>query len=383
MASVDSAELHHFRGIDKNHDWNNDLAISNSRVGSVRSSKKKVGDRMSSVRILVVDDYEPFRQFICSTLEHRLGFNVIGEASDGLEAVQKSAGLQPDLIVLDLGLPKLNGIEAARQIRTCSPASKILIVSQESSVDIAHEAFSAGVLGYVVKTHAGSELVPALETIMEGRQFISAGLLPSTTRAEGPGGFVGQRRTPSVTPGEREIAHNHEVQFYSDDESFLVGFSCFIEAALLAGHVVIVAATEVHQGRLLKKLHESGVDLSAAIDEGRYVTLDIAETLSNFMVNGVPDPARFQKATSNLITAAAKVAKGKPPRVAVCGECAPTLWLQGKGEAAIQLEHLWDEISAKYDLDVLCGYVLTNFQRELQDHVRERICAEHSAVLSE
>src|ERR1700730_3141299 len=105
----------------------------------VRSSDEKVGDCMAAVRTLVVDDYQPFRRFICSTMEQRLGLQVIGEASDGLEAVQKSEELQPDLVVLDLGLPKLNGIEAARQIRERSPASKILIVSQESSPDIALE----------------------------------------------------------------------------------------------------------------------------------------------------------------------------------------------------------------------------------------------------
>jgi DNA-binding NarL/FixJ family response regulator len=323
---------------------------------------------MSSVRILVVDDYEPFRRFICSTMEHRLGWQVIGEASDGLEAVQKSEGMQPDLIILDLGLPKLNGIEAARQIRERSPASKILVVSQESSVEIAHEAFSAGVLGYVIKAHAGSELLPAVEAIMESRRFISAGLLPFNEEH---------------APGEGELANAHEVQFYSDEESFLVGFSRFIEAALLAGNLVIVAATEVHQREVLQKLQESGVDLSAAMDRGYYVPLDIAATLATFMVNDLPDPALFLKATSSLITAAARAAKGTPPRVAVCGECAPALWLQGNADAAIQLEHLWDEISTKYDVDVLCGYVLTDFQREHQNDVRERICAEHSAVLSE
>src|SRR5579864_2223485 len=93
---------------------------------------KKVGDCMSSVRILVVDDYEPFRRFICSTMERGLGLQVIGEASDGLDAVQKSQELLPDLIVLDLGLPKLNGIEVAVQICKLSPETKILIVSQRS-----------------------------------------------------------------------------------------------------------------------------------------------------------------------------------------------------------------------------------------------------------
>jgi KaiC/GvpD/RAD55 family RecA-like ATPase len=152
---------------------------------------------------------------------------------------------------------------------------------------------------------------------------------------------------------------------------------------LQSGNAVIVAATEVHQRKLIEKLHEGGLDLSSAIDEGRYIPLDIADALSKFMVDGLPDPDRFQKATSSVITQAARAAKGTPPRVAVCGECAPALWVEGKVDGAIQLEHLWDEITKQYDLEVLCGYVLTDFQRDHQNHVRERICAEHSAVLSE
>jgi CheY-like chemotaxis protein len=343
---------------------------------------KKVDDCTSSVRILVVDDYEPFRRFICSTMEQRLGLQVIGEASDGLEAVQKSQELQPDLIVLDLGLPKLSGIEAAGQIHKLSPESKILIVSQECSTDVAQEAFSAGVLGYVVKAHAGNELLTAVEAVRQGRRFISSGLSgpPFTKDVQGPDGFDHAEGGPSVAPGNLQTARIHEVQFYSDDESFLVGFSRFIEAALLAGNAVIVAVTEVHQSGLLEKLYEGGVNLSAAIDQERYLTLDIAETLSTFMVNDLPDPVRFHKVTSDLVALAAKASKGKPPKIAVCGECAPTLWAQGNADAAIQLEHLWDEIAKTHDMDVLCGYVLTNFQHEREAHVRERICAEHSAV---
>ena len=337
---------------------------------------------MSSVRILVVDDYEPFRRFICSTMEQGLGLQVVGEASDGLDALQKSEELQPDLIVLDVGLPRLNGIEVARRIRKLSPESKILIVSQECSTDVAQEAFSAGVLGYVVKAHAGSELLTSVEAIQQGRRFISSGLsgLPFTKHAQGPDGFDYPEGAPSVALGKGQIARIHEVQFYSDDESFLVGFSCFIEAALQAGNAVIVAATEAHQSGLLEKLHLGGINLSAAIDQGRYLTLDITETLSTFMVNDLPDPVRFHHVTGDLVALAAKASKGKPPKIAVCGECAPTLWAQGKTDAAIQLEHLWDEIATTHDMDVLCGYVLTDFQQEQEAHVRERICAEHSAV---
>jgi DNA-binding NarL/FixJ family response regulator len=128
------------------------------------------------VRVLVVDDFEPFRRFVCETLAQNPDLQVIGEASDGLEAVHKAQGLQPALIVLDIGLPTLNGIEAARRIRELSPDSKILFVSEENSAEVAHGVLRLGALGYVVKTHAGSELLAAVETILGGRQFVSSGL---------------------------------------------------------------------------------------------------------------------------------------------------------------------------------------------------------------
>jgi CheY-like chemotaxis protein len=98
----------------------------------------------SSVRVLVVDDYEPFRRFFCTTLRKKADLQIIGEAADGLEAVQKAEELQPDIIVLDLGLPTPNGIEAARRIRKLSPKSKIIFVTLESSADVVQEGFSLG-----------------------------------------------------------------------------------------------------------------------------------------------------------------------------------------------------------------------------------------------
>jgi hypothetical protein len=126
-------------------------------------------------------------------------------------------------------------------------------------------------------------------------------------------------------------------------------------------------------------LQERGLSLAAAIDEGRYTTLDVTETLSTFMVNGLPDPIRFHKITGDLVAGAAKAAKGKRPRVAACGECAPVLWAQGKTDGAIQLERLWDAIAQKCDVDILCGYGM-NFPGGAESEVYERICAEHSAV---
>jgi DNA-binding NarL/FixJ family response regulator len=127
---------------------------------------------MSSLRVLVVEDFAPFRRFICSTLAKRQDLQIICELSDGLEAVQKAEELQPDLILLDIGLPTLNGIEAARRIRKLAPESKIIFLSQESSADVVQEALSLGAWGYVVKTRAASELLAAVEAATSEKQFV-------------------------------------------------------------------------------------------------------------------------------------------------------------------------------------------------------------------
>jgi DNA-binding NarL/FixJ family response regulator len=132
---------------------------------------REAGFGMSSV--LVVEDFEPFRRFVCSTLRKTPKLRVVCEVSDGLEAVQKAEELKPDLILLDIGLPTLNGIEAARQIRKLAPESKILFLSQESSADIVQEALNLGALGYIVKAHVGSDLLDAVEAVTLGEQFVS------------------------------------------------------------------------------------------------------------------------------------------------------------------------------------------------------------------
>lgn len=120
----------------------------------------------------MVEDSEPFRNFICSTIGKRPGLQIVGEVRDGLEAVRSAEKLRPDLIVLDIGLPFLNGIEVARRIRKLSAESKLLFVSQESSVDVVQEALGTGAHGYVVKTDAGSELLEGVSAVLQGQQFV-------------------------------------------------------------------------------------------------------------------------------------------------------------------------------------------------------------------
>jgi len=128
------------------------------------------------VRVLVVDDYQPFRRFVCASLEWRPEFQVICEATDGLQAVQKAEELQPDLVLLDIGMPKLNGIEAAHQIARLVPRATILFISQETDPDVVTEALSNGAKGYVRKQNVNTELLPAIEAVLRGNRFVGSGL---------------------------------------------------------------------------------------------------------------------------------------------------------------------------------------------------------------
>jgi DNA-binding NarL/FixJ family response regulator len=129
-----------------------------------------------AIRVLVVEDFEPFRRFLCSTLGKVPSLQIVGEVSDGLKAVSQAKELQPDLILLDIGLPTLDGIEAARQIRAQCPASKIMFVTRESAAHFVQEAFRIGAMAYVTKMRVRKDLLAAVDAVLDGRQFVSAGL---------------------------------------------------------------------------------------------------------------------------------------------------------------------------------------------------------------
>ena len=147
------------------------------------------------IRVFIVDDYTPWRCFVSSRLQKLPGYQVIGEASDGLEGVRKTEELQPDLILLDVALPSLTGIEVARRIRQVSPASRILFVSQNHSLEWATEALNTGAGGYVVKSDAAKDLLRGIKAVLEGKRFISASLAHHFLQAATLG------MTPIALPG--------------------------------------------------------------------------------------------------------------------------------------------------------------------------------------
>ena len=241
---------------------------------------------------------------------------------------------------------------------------------------MALSALSTGAGGYVVKSDAGSELLTAIKAVLERKRFISASL--------GRGSFPPSNARTGLKPPTDvvEIGRRHEVAFYSNDLQLLEDVTQFIGGALKNGNAAIVVATEPHRNSLLPRLQAFGLDMGTAIQEGRYIAVDAAETLSIFIVNGMPDPARFMEACGTLIQTAAKASQGQPHRVAVFAEDVHVLWERGNPEAVIQVEQLCKKLAQLHDVDILCGYSLGSVEGGMDDHLYRRIVAEHTSAYS-
>ncbi|MGC1906086.1 MAG: MEDS domain-containing protein [Candidatus Acidiferrum sp.] len=320
---------------------------------------------VSSIRILIADDYEHWRRQVLSLFEARPEWQVIGQAADGPEAIQKAEELKPDLIVLDIGLPKLNGIEAARQIRQLSPSSKIVFLSQNGDLDIVRAALGTA-QGYVYKSDFRRDFLSAIQAVLRGQQFVSSGL-----------------KCDELTDTAGENApHHHEVLFYSDDTVLLDSLARFVATALKAGNAAIVLATRPHRDSLVQRLKSEGVDTNDALQRGTYISLDAADTLSTIMDNDMPDPVRFFGGIGGLIEAAAKAANPARPQVVMFGEAVALLQTEGRADAAIRFEQLGNDLTKTYNVDILCAYALSSFHGEEDQHVFQSICAKHSAAHS-
>ena len=296
-------------------------------------------------RILVVEDHAPFRRLACEALQLR-GEVEIFEAADGATALQKAQELQPDLVLLDINLPKLHGFQVAARLGETAPQARLIFMSQESSADIVRQAFRLGARGYIHKQRAGTDLLNAIDAVLRGQRFVSEGLAFSD-------------------PADFPAPQCHEILFCPDDAAVVNGLTRFVAAALDAGHAAIVLATESHRIHLLLELRARGVDVGGAIENGTFVSFEADEA---------PDPVRFLDTINDVREAAIRAGKAHP-RVAFCGERAGRLWAAGRIAEAAGLEQFCGELPS--DVDVLCLYPVAH---EKDNDAFERVCAGHTAV---
>jgi PAS domain S-box-containing protein len=198
----------------------------------------------------------------------------------------------------------------------------------------------------------------------------------SVTKAQVPDGNV---PPPSAISGDGSH-HAHSVQFYGEDSVLLDGLSRFIGDSLEAHGSALVVATPAHREGLTRRLEDRGLDTAAAIEQGRYILMDAAETLSKFMLEGWPDPTRFAETMGNVVARAKEVA-GPNGRLAAFGEMVAILWAQGKFDTAIRLEQLWNQLRQTHSFSLRCAYPMAGFNREDHGEPFLRICSEHSHVI--
>lgn len=300
---------------------------------------------MALNRVLIAEDYREWRRQIRSLLQGRHEIEIVCEVADGAEAVEKAAELAPDLILMDLCLPALNGIEASRRIRQTDPRSKILFLSQEKSSDVVQAALDTGALGYVNKTDAARELARAIDAVLQGQRFIS--------------------RSVDIVSTDARRPRDHEILFCFDDEAILDGLSSFVASALGAGEPAIVVITDSHRKNLVERLQQRGLDMRTFIERGIFTSLDAETPCSS---------AQFLQMVEGAAQSAFK-AVGKHRQIAFCGERAGRLWGQGRTEEAMELERLCAEFVASQNARILCIYPSPHLHDPLG---LQTICEQHT-----
>lgn len=203
---------------------------------------------MSVLRILVADDHEVARRGVRALLESHPGWEVCGEAADGREAVNQASRLKPDVALLDIGMPSLNGLDATRQILAAEPNIRVLILTMHDSEQVVREVLAAGALGFLLKSDAGRDLVAAVEALQHRRTFFTTKVAQLVL--EGylhPGAEGGQSFRSVLTPREREV-----IQLLAEGKT-----TKEVASALNLS----VKTAETHRTNLMRKL-----DLHSVVD---------------------------------------------------------------------------------------------------------------------
>ncbi len=196
---------------------------------------------MTTLKILLADDHEMVRRGLRSVLEAHEGWEVCGEASDGREAVELATKLQPDIVILDITMPELNGLDAAKQIKEASPRSEILIMTMHSSERFVREVLAAGARGYLVKSDAGRVLEEAVETLSRHKPFFSAAISEIVLEA-----YLHPERSVNEVDGVQLTAREREaLQLIAEGKSNK-------EVADVLG--ISVRTVETHRLHLMRKL---------------------------------------------------------------------------------------------------------------------------------
>jgi CheY-like chemotaxis protein len=323
---------------------------------------------MSSVEVLIVDDQARFRRMVRSLIESQPEYRVCGEAGDGIEAVEKVHQLHPDLVLMDINMPRMNGLEATRIIRRESPDCNVIIVTQNDAMVAREQARIVDANGFVTKSDLIRDLLPEMgRVVMENN-----GSLDETRNAAANG-------EPWCGLLTGAAPRDHIVQLYQDQQFLNRAVCRFAAAAIANGEGVILVPTIAHWDAFRPRLESEGVDVQAAEKRGQLTIVDADNLLPTFMRDGMPDSPVFMGLAANVVSQAR--GEGRYPKVRWWGEMVNILWERGDVAASMNLEDLFDQLAHEQDISIFCSFSMDNFNGDVHARMLPRLSENHSHLI--
>jgi DNA-binding NarL/FixJ family response regulator len=346
---------------------------------------------MSSVKILIVDDRKLFRRMVRSLVESQPDYDICGEAGDGIEAIEKVRQLRPDIVLMDINMPRMNGLEATRIIRFEVPECDVIIVTQNDATVARVQARRANAKGFVTKSDLARDLLPTIEKFRNAKPEAHQASTARGRIVQWGGAAVENNSSLHQTKSAEShgepwcgllnsaAPRDHIVQLYQDQQFLNRAVCRFAAAAITNGEGVILVPTVAHWDAFRPRLEREGVDVKAAEKRGQLTVVDADNLLPTFMRDGMPDSPVFLGLAQNVISQAR--GDGRYPKVRWWGEMVNILWERGDVAASMQLEDQFDQLAHEQDIAIFCSFLMDNFDGDVHARMLPRLGENHSHLI--
>jgi DNA-binding NarL/FixJ family response regulator len=345
---------------------------------------------MSTVEILIADDRELFRRMVRSLVESQSAYHICGEAGDGLQAIERARQLRPDVVLMDINMPRMNGLEATRIIGREIPECNVIIVTQNDARIAREQAREVNAKGFVTKSDLSRDLLPMIEKCRKAKPEAREAKTAKARIVQWKGAAM---ENNSLHQTKSAASHaepwcgvlnsaaprDHIVQLYQDQQFLNRAVCRFAAAAIMNGEGVILVPTVAHWDAFRPRLESEGVDVKAAEKRGQLTVVDADNLLPTFMRDGMPDSPVFLGLAQNVISQAR--GEGRYPKVRWWGEMVNILWERGDVAASMQLEDQFDQLAHEQDIAIFCSFLMDNFDGDVHARMLPRLSENHSHLI--